>query len=90
MSEIRLHNPDLQANPLETGTIRVIDASIDDLIDIGFLDSTTLPSSALLRVLDSIFDQLGMTWKGDPQFWDPMDRNLGGGVFIANIWQEVV
>ncbi len=90
MSEIRLHNPELQANPLEIGTIRIIDASLDDLIDIGFLDSPTLPSSNLLRVLDEIFDQLGMTWKGDPLFWDPMDRNLGGGVFISNIWQEVV
>ena len=90
MSEIRLHNSDLQANPLEIGNIRVIDATIDDFIDIGFLDSPTLPSSSLLRILDEIFDQLGMTWKGDAQFWDPMDRNLGGGVFIANIWEEVV
>ena len=90
MSEIRLHNPDLQANALETGDIRVVDASINDLIEIGLLDSPSLPSAGLLRILDEIFDQLGMTWKGDPQFWDPMDRELGGAIFISNIWQEVV
>lgn len=88
MAEITLYNKDLRVRGVGTGSIRVIDASIEDFLEIGFLDSETLASAKLSRLVATINDQLGLTWKS-ATFWDPLDRTLGGAAFMSNIWREV-
>lgn len=88
MAEIRLYNKDLKVKPVGSGSIRIIDASITDFLEVGLMDSETLASDKLKNVVEAINDQLGFTWKG-ARFWDPIDRTIGGAAFISNIWREV-
>lgn len=90
MSDTRLHNSQLKNETTGTGSVIVIDLGVDDLINIGMMESETIPSPELMRVVDAISDQLGISWKSEPLFWDPLDRGLGGAVFITNIWREIV
>lgn len=89
MGDIRLHNSTLKNESVGTGPIQIIDMSINELIETEMMESSSIPSIDLLRLLDSISDQLGVTWRGDPLFWDPLDRGIGGAIFITNFWQEI-
>lgn len=89
MSEIRLHNPELKVEAVEDGTIQVLDSRIDSLIEMGILDCETVPSTKLSRIVLAIIGQLGMTWDGEAEYWDPMSRGLGGGIFMSNNWERV-
>lgn len=88
MNFIRLENVQLKVDPVGTGEIKIIDATLDDLIAEGFMDSETIPSNKILQVMEGVSDQLGLTWKG-AFTWDPLDRNLGGAVFMSIPWREV-
>ena len=87
-SELFVPNTSLQVKPLQKGDIQIIDALISDLIAAGFMDSETIPSDRILSLISSIEDQLGLTWKSAAT-WDPLDRNLGGAVFISSPWRQV-
>lgn len=89
MGEIRLHNPELEVEAVESNDVEIVGTDIDDLITIGMLDSETVPSSKLSRIISSILGQLGITWDGNVGFWDPMDRGLGGAIFISNSWESI-
>lgn len=89
MSDIRLHNPELKVESVGDTTVDVISTDIDELIEIGILDSSTIPSTKLSTIVSAIIGQLGLTWDGDVSFWDPMDRGLGGGIFVSNSWESV-
>lgn len=89
MSEIRLHNPDLAVVPSTSGSIEIYTPIISEFLDVGLLDSDNIPSEKLTRIMDGVIDQLGITWASDPRYWDPLDRGLGGSVFISNFWQSV-
>jgi hypothetical protein len=89
MSEIRLHNPELKVDTVINGDIQIVGTDIDDLIEVGMLDSSTIPSTKLSRVISAIIGQLGITWDGNVGFWDPMDRGLGGGIFMSNSWESI-
>lgn len=88
MPEIRLENQGLKVTSVGTGDIAIIDATPEDLIANGYLDSNNLPSSKLLTILNGIAEHVGLTWEGATHF-DPLDRGLGGAVFMSNIWREV-
>jgi hypothetical protein len=87
--EIRLYNPELSVSEIEDGIVRIIDATPSDLIEIGVMDSETVPSEKLTRIITAIFGQLGMTWSGEASYWDPMERSIGGTVFVSNPWMRV-
>lgn len=88
MNFIRLENGQLKVDQVGTGDIKIIDATLEDLIAEGFMDSETMPSNKIIQVMDGISDQLGLTWKGAIT-WDPLDRNLGGAVFMSIPWRAV-
>lgn len=86
--EIRVENKQLRVEAPGTGEIKLIGSDLEELIEEGFMDSETVPAAKLINMVDEISDQLGLTWKGATH-WDPMGRNVGGAVFMSNIWRIV-
>jgi hypothetical protein len=87
-TDMYVRNKNLQVTPVQTGDIKIIDSILEDLITADFMDSETMPSDKLLSLINDLEDQLGLTWKGATT-WDPLDRNLGGAIFMTMPWRQV-
>ena len=86
MNYKKIVNKDLITTIAETGTIEIIDMSVDNLTTLGFLDENGWPTEKFGKVIKDI-DSISPTEFGNGvKFWDGID----GGLSIYNKFLEDV